>query len=70
MLLEEFKKNNKVDGEINFFAVDPTIKGKGIGSLLLKELEKQEKDKLIYLYTDSGSTYQFYLHRGFIHLFT
>ena len=64
-LLKEFKKNNKIDGEISFFAVDPTIKGKGIGSLLLKELERQEKNKLIYLYTDSGSTYQFYLHRGF-----
>lgn len=64
-MLEEFKNNNKVDGEIIFFASDPTIKGKGIGSLLLNELEKQEKGKLIYLYTDSGCTYQFYQKRGF-----
>ena len=64
-ILDVFKKNNLVDGELNFFAVDPTIKGKGIGTLLLNELEKQEKGKLIYLYTDTGSTYQFYLHRGF-----
>lgn len=64
-MLKEFKTNNNLDGEINFFAVDPDIKGKGIGSLLLNELEKQEKNKLIYLYTDTGSTYQFYLHRGF-----
>lgn len=64
-MLDEFRKNNKVDGELNFFAVDPDIKGKGIGSLLLNELEKQEKNKLIYLYTDTGSTYEFYLHRGF-----
>jgi GNAT superfamily N-acetyltransferase len=65
-LLENFLKSNSVNGELNFFAVDPTIKGKGIGTLLLNELEKKEKGKQIYLYTDTGSTYQFYLHRGFI----
>lgn len=64
-MLENFKKKDNPDGEINFFAVDPTIKGKGIGTLLLNELEKELKGKLIYLYTDSGSTYQFYQHRGF-----
>ena len=64
-MLNEFKKENNPDGEINFLAVDPNIKGKGIGTLLLNELEKQEKGKLMYLYTDNGSTYQFYLHRGF-----
>lgn len=64
-MLEEFKNNNKVDGEIIFFVADPTIKGKGIGSLLLNELERQEKGKLIYLYTDSSCTYQFYLKRDF-----
>ena len=56
---------NNPDEEINFFAVDPNIKGKGIGILLLNELEKQEKGKLIYLFTDNGSTFQFYSHRGF-----
>jgi GNAT superfamily N-acetyltransferase len=64
-MLMEFRKECNPDGEINFFAVDPNCKGKGIGTLLLNELEKQEKGKLVYLYTDSGSTYQFYLHRGF-----
>jgi GNAT superfamily N-acetyltransferase len=64
-MLKEFKRKNNPDGEINFFAVDPNIKGKGVGTLLLNELEKQEKGKLIYLYTDNGSTYQFYTHRGF-----
>ena len=64
-MLETFKKDNQVDGEINFFAVDPKCKGKGIGTLLLNELEKQEKGKQIYLYSDTGSTYQFYLQRGF-----
>src|SRR5215471_385591 len=52
-MLEEFKKKYKPDGEINFFAVDPNIKGKGIGTLLLNELEKQEKGKIIYLFTDN-----------------
>mgnify|MGYP003623322629 CR=1 FL=1 len=64
-MLEEYKKNNVVDGELLFFAVDPDMKGKGIGTMLLNELEKLEKGKRIYLYTDSGSTYQFYTHRGF-----
>ena len=64
-LLEEYLKNHETDGEINFFAVAPSINGKGIGTMLLKELEKQETGKQIYLYTDTGSTYQFYLHRGF-----
>ena len=53
------------DGEINFFAVDPNIKGKGIGTLLLNELEKMKRGKYVYLFTDSGSAYQFYLRRGF-----
>ncbi|TDO04863.1 GNAT family N-acetyltransferase [Sunxiuqinia elliptica] len=64
-MLDNFKKQNTPDGEICFFAVDPEIKGKGIGTLLLNELAEQEKDKLVYLFTDTGSTYQFYLHRGF-----
>lgn len=64
-MLEDFKNRSEPDGEINFFAVDPSIKGKGIGTLLLQELETRLKGKRIYLYTDSGSTYQFYIHRGF-----
>lgn len=64
-MLEEFKKENTPYGEIVFFAVNPTIKGKGIGTMLLNVLETDEKGKLVYLYTDSGSTYQFYEHRGF-----
>ena len=65
-MLSEFEKENQPDGELNFFAVNPNIKGHGIGTLLLNELERLEKGKLIYLYTDTGSTYQFYLHRNFI----
>lgn len=38
---------------------------KGIGTFLLNEFEKLEVGKRIYLYTDTGCTYQFYEHRGF-----
>ncbi|KAG4090100.1 N-acetyltransferase GCN5 [Neocallimastix lanati (nom. inval.)] len=65
-MLNDFKKNNNPDGELGFFAVDPTMQGKGIGTLLLNELQKIEKGKQIYLFTDSGCNYQFYDHRDFI----
>lgn len=64
-MLAAYKQIYHPEGELNFFAVNPDIKGKGIGTKLLNELEKQEVGKEIYLYTDSGSTYQFYEHRGF-----
>lgn len=32
---------------------------------MIKEFEKREKGKTIFLYTDSQCTYQFYEHRGF-----
>lgn len=60
-----YREKNKANGELNFFAVDLDIKGKGVATLLLNELEKLEAGKLIYLFTDSSSTYQFYEHRGF-----
>lgn len=53
------------DGEIIFLAADPESKIKGIGSNLLRELERREPGKKIYLYTDNACTYQFYEHRGF-----
>ena len=53
------KKNNDPDGEIRFFAVDPNLKGKGIGTLLLKHLENIEKGKKVFLYTDSGCIISF-----------
>ncbi len=64
-MLKHFKTKYHPDGELNFLAVDPTIKGKGIGSKLLAELECREKGKLVYLFTNTGCTYQFYEHRGF-----
>lgn len=65
-LLEAFTSHTPYpDGEITFFAVDPAEKGKGIGSILLEEVSQKHENKHVYLYTDSGSTYQFYVHRGF-----
>ena len=64
-MLAEFEEKNSPDGEMNFLAVDPKLNGKGIGTILLNEFEKREKGKLIYLFTDSGCTYQFYDKRNF-----
>lgn len=64
-MLQENPHCSQFDGEITFFTVDPETKGAGIGSLLLKELENREKGKKIYLFTDTGSTFQFYQKRGF-----
>ena len=64
-MFSSFCKSNQPDGEIIFLAADPECKTKGIGTALLSAFEKEEKGKLIYLYTDSACTYQFYEHRGF-----
>jgi GNAT superfamily N-acetyltransferase len=64
-MLAEFKKTNKPDGELNFLAVDPVMNGKGIGSKLLAELERREKGKLLYLFTNTGNSYYFYERKGF-----
>ena len=64
-MLDKYKTQNNPDGEIRFLAANPNIKVKGTGTLLLNELEKREKGKEIYLFTDSKCTYQFYEHRGF-----
>lgn len=53
------------DGEMLFLAADPKREGQGIGTELLRELERREPGREIYLYTDSGCTWQFYEHRGF-----
>ncbi len=65
-MLSEYLTNHTPDGEICFLAVDPTTHGKGLGTLLLNELSKRESNKLIFLYTDSNCTYQFYERKGFI----
>lgn len=64
-MLNRFLHSNTPDGEICFLAANPKIKRTGVGSVLLSELATREKDKLIYLYTDSNCTYQFYEKKGF-----
>lgn len=64
-MLNNYKSQNNPEGEIRFLAANPNIKVKGIGTFLLNELEKREKGKEIYLFTDDQCTYQFYEHRGF-----
>ncbi len=64
-MLSQYLKTNTPDGEIIFLAADPDCGIKGVGSLLLAELERLENGKKVYLYTDNACTYQFYEHRGF-----
>ena len=64
-LLKQCSNSSNVDGEIVFLAVNPKLQGKGIGSLLLAELEKRAKGKRLILYTDDGCNYHFYEHKGF-----
>ena len=60
-----YRQKYKPDGELIFLAADPNNNRKGVGSILLAELERQERGKELFLYTDSNCTYQFYEHRGF-----
>lgn len=64
-MLEKYRAGSSPDGEIIFLAADPKLKAKGVGSMLLRELEEREKGKEVFLYTDNACTYQFYEHRGF-----
>lgn len=64
-MLDQYKASNNPDGEVIFLAANPDLKIKGIGTTLLAELERREKGKTIFLYTDNACTYQFYEHRGF-----
>lgn len=64
-MLDKYKKENNPDGEIRFLAANQDLKIKGIGTMLLEELEKREKGKEVYLFTDDQCTWEFYEHRGF-----
>lgn len=65
LMYKEYSEHHKLDGEINFLAANPDLKIHGIGTFLLAELERREKGKHLYVYTDNNCTYQFYEHRGF-----
>lgn len=64
-MFNDYTKRYAPDGEIRFLASNPEHKVKGVGTFLLNELERRERGKEIYLFTDSKCTYQFYEHRGF-----
>lgn len=64
-LKTSYLKNTTPNGEIIFLAANPDLKISGIGSRLLKEFERRHLGKEIFLFTDSGCTYQFYEKRGF-----
>ena len=64
-LLDAYLRCYKPDGQILFLAAAPARKAKGTGTFLLRELERREPDKQIYLFTDDACTYPFYEHRGF-----
>ena len=65
VLFREYRKCHCPDSQIVFLAANPAFQQKGIGSKLLEELERREKGKQVYLYTDDACTYQFYERRGF-----
>ena len=44
-MLENYRSENNLDGEIRFLAANPNIKVKGIGTFLLNELERRKKEK-------------------------
>lgn len=64
-MYDELLRRYKPDGELIFLAADPDAKQEGIGTALLNALAERECGKRIFLYTDSGCTWQFYEHRGF-----
>lgn len=65
-LFLQYRSSKIPDGEIIFLAADPESTARGTGSLLLREFERREKGKEVFLYTDNACTYQFYEHRGFV----
>jgi ribosomal protein S18 acetylase RimI-like enzyme len=64
-LLADLRKSANPTVEITFFAVDTEVRGKGVGSLLLAEVERRFAGQTAFLYSDTGAVFQFYLARGF-----
>ena len=65
-MLKEYSSKYLLAGEVIFLAVDPTSHGQGIGRMLIEELSRRHKGQRIYLFTDSGCSYGFYEHMGFV----
>lgn len=64
-MLEAYKAQYNPEGEMIFLTVNPQYEGKGAGSTLLEELEREEPGREVFLYSDDWCTWQFYEHRGF-----
>ncbi|BAK59058.1 N-acetyltransferase [Lactococcus garvieae] len=64
-LLRSYKSDASPEGEILYLAADPEKKIKDVGTALINELTAREPGKEIFLFTDTGCTYQFYEHKGF-----
>lgn len=66
-LFEETEKTYQ--GELAFFAVSESARGKGVGKELFKAMlqyMKEQKIDNIYLFTDTSCNYGFYEHQGMI----
>lgn len=64
-MLKAYTQRHTVQGEIGFLAANPDLHIHGVGTLLLREFERREYGRRVFLYTDSNCTWQFYEHRGF-----
>lgn len=64
-LLHCYRQYTRPDGEIIFLAADQNARVRGIGTVLLRDLETAMPGKTFFLQTDNACTYQFYEHRGF-----
>lgn len=64
-MFARYTQNHQPQGELLFLVADPQMNRKGVGTLLLQELERRERGKTIYLFTDDNCSWQFYEHRGF-----
>ncbi|MDR2834460.1 MAG: GNAT family N-acetyltransferase [Streptococcaceae bacterium] len=56
------------DGTLQFLALSPKARGKGVGKLLWQTLHTYLKEKeiaSIYVYTDNGCNFEFYDYQGF-----
>ena len=64
-MFRDYRARRAPDGELLFVAVDPALRGQGVGGFLLAELARRAPGKELYLYTDSACSYSFYERRGF-----
>lgn len=58
--------SQKPSAEILFLTANPKGRVRGVGTALLNQFERAAAGRCAYLYTDTGCTYPFYEHRGFM----